>query len=159
MGCDIHMHFEVKIAGVWHHYSAPRVQRSYALFTRMAGVQSVSGVEPIAEPRGLPDDISFLTKLAYEYDGDDGHSHSWLSGKEIEEVCCWNDEWRARQAEALRKEREQAGLTYNGGWYSTHHHEFGYLFGNGWDMGPIEEREGCYPPEIEDARLVFWFDN
>lgn len=27
MGCDIHLHIEVKINGAWEHYATPRVDR------------------------------------------------------------------------------------------------------------------------------------
>jgi hypothetical protein len=36
--------------------------------------------------------------------------------------------------------------------YFTYEDEFGYLFGSGWSEGSKRGR-------IEDARLVFWFDN
>lgn len=61
MGCDIHLHTEVKIGGAWHHYSAPCVPRSYALFGKMAGVRG--GAAPIALPKGLPCFPSYITAL------------------------------------------------------------------------------------------------
>lgn len=60
MGCDIHLHTEVKINGVWHHMGAPSVPRNYRLFAKMAGVRGIE--TPIAEPRGLPGDATLLTR-------------------------------------------------------------------------------------------------
>ncbi len=37
MGCDIHLHTEVKIANVWHRYGCPSVDRNYRVFAKMAG--------------------------------------------------------------------------------------------------------------------------
>jgi len=40
MGCDIHWHSEVKVDGVWHHHSNPRISRDYWLFALLAGVRN-----------------------------------------------------------------------------------------------------------------------
>lgn len=139
MGCDIHLHTEIKVDGKWHHYSQPRVQRDYVLFFKLAGVRGpFDGVNPIAEPRGVPNDLSFTTKFDVDYMGDDGHSHSWLTGDELAEVVRWNDERRVSET---------------GQWFSTEHSFLGYLFGNGWG------RDSEHPKSIEDVRAVFWFDN
>ncbi|KKK61066.1 hypothetical protein LCGC14_3018060, partial [marine sediment metagenome] len=91
MGCDIHAHIEIKVGGEWHHYSQPMVDRDYRLFTRMAGVRK-SDVEPISAPRGLPQDITFTTRFdAEQHWGEDGHSHSWLSCKELAALVEWYD--------------------------------------------------------------------
>ena len=139
MGCDIHAHGEVKIKGVWHHHSHPRIERWYSLFARMANVRNECGIAPISEPRGLPSDISFMTKFDYEWD--QGHSASWLSGAEVEELCNWADTGRKEST---------------GAYSSFQHSTIGYIFGNGWD---IQKYPLDYPEGVEDARLVFWFDN
>ncbi len=107
MGCDIHCHIEIKVEGTWHHYSAPNVDRSYRLFARMAGVRNTGGVKPIAPNRGLPEDMSLVTRLAWSYWELDGHSMSWMTGAEVESLT--ND--------------EENFCAYD---------EFGYLFGNGF---------------------------
>lgn len=145
MGCDIHVHTEVKINGVWHHYGTPYISRSYSLFSRMANVRnSVKGSadydEPISEPRGLPADVSFLTKFTSDDFDSDGHSHSWLSGEEMMGL----EEWYKKQPWADKN---------RGFWgYET----FGYCFGNGWHIAKYPDD---YPQGVEDARVVFWFDN
>ena len=86
MGCDIHLHTEVKIGGVWLHYGCPDVNRNYCVFAKMAGVRNDAGygITPIAAPRGLPKDVSELTAFACELYGEDGHSHSFLTSGEVE---------------------------------------------------------------------------
>lgn len=148
MGCDIHVHTEVKINGVWHHYGCPYVQRIYNLFARMANVRNYedgpSRIKPLSEPRGLPEDATVLTKWDSEHWGADGHSHSWLGAEEIAQVAAFADErgWK------------KTHNGYEGFWESD---MFGYLFGNDWSgfmKYPDERREG-----LEDIRWVFWFDN
>lgn len=141
MGCDIHAHGEVKINGVWHHYSQPRIERWYGLFARMADVRNdpTYGIEPISPPRGIPEDITFITR--FDYEDECGHSGSWLTGKEVEDLCAWVDEQRQKEI---------------GRYYSFQHHCIGYVFGNGWD---VKKYPDDYPKGVEDVRLVFWFDN
>ncbi len=141
MGCDIHLHGEVKINGKWEHWSAPSIPRDYNLFGKMAGVRDCG--PPIVEPRGLPDDASVLTKIAWEHEGEDGHTPSWLSGSEIEEL----EKWYVTSAPP-------------GQWRSLEHHVLGYILGNGWNVAAsVAEGEDTYPAGFEDARIVFWFDN
>jgi hypothetical protein len=149
MGCDIHLHTEVKINGVWHHYGAPCVDRNYRVFAKMADVRnSYSEIEPIAQPRGIPGDATEMTKFDCERWGRDGHSHSWLSAEEIAILYHFiNDElrlkgWRVPEA----------------GWWPEDN--FGYFFGNTWG-GFWEYRDHANsgtPKGVEDVRFVFWFD-
>lgn len=92
MGCDIHMHAEVRGSdGKWepvfpkspHSYwdedRYPRVYdgRNYRLFALLAGVRNDCGVTPIDLPRGKPDDLSEAYESEFDsYFGD--HSFSWL---------------------------------------------------------------------------------
>ena len=144
MGCDIHMHAEVKIRGEWHYYGEIELDRNYAMFTYLANVrperEREDDFEPISEPRGLPDDITFMTRFyAEEVWGVDGHSHSWINSDEIAEYEAFLDRkgW-------LFPEDQFSPIT-------------GYLFGNYW--GPFKEYPHDYPDDLEDVRFVFWFDN
>jgi len=139
MGCDIHPHFEVKVDGVWHHHSVPHFERCYRLFTKMANVRTVDEVEPISEPRGLPEDVSVITRIESKFDN--GHSHSWLNAKEIKELY----EFHISLADNDLKR------------INTSINEWWYLCGNGWEG--FECDSDGYPSEYEDIRLVFWFDN
>lgn len=135
MGCDIHAHVELKINGQWHHYDQPRIQRDYKLFARMANVRNEDGITPISEPRGLPDDITFIVKFDSDHCGSDGHSHSYLTSEEMAEL-----------------DRECQNSDSYADWVT-----FGYLFGGHYCYYfdyPDERTEG-----VEDFRLVFWFDN
>lgn len=142
MGCDIHAHFEIKVNGKWISYTQPRIQRWYDLFSKIAGVRNYGNeIKPITLPRGLPLDVSQMTKLHSDYDGIDGHSHTWLNADEIKELVSW-------------VESNTRDNNWIGEW---EHRELGYLFGNGW--GEWKQYPDSYPNFIEDIRFVCWFDN
>lgn len=148
MGCDIHLHIEVKIDGQWEHYGAPYVSRWYALFAKMAGVRDYANATPISAPKGMPEDVTKLTRIDCEYLGIDGHSHSWLGLDELMQLEDWlkdqRDEW------LTHSDTQSINL--------EHHVLHTYLFGNSFTgprRFPSEERE----PKVQDVRFVFWFDN
>lgn len=140
MGCDIHAHVEVKVGGAWHHYTVLSIKRNYQLFAKMAGVRNYDEVEPITEPRGLPPDLSVLTKIDWDRGEKNWHTPSWLNGSEIEQIIDWH-----------QKQRNNWNLDF-----FQVADQWGYLFGNGYD---IAKYPSDYPKEIQDIRLVFWFDN
>ena len=133
MGCDIHLHIEVKMDGKWHHYNHPDVGGNYALFGLMAGVRGSSSLFPV---RGLPTDATEIVKFDAKCWETDGHTHSYLNGKEIIKLII-----------AMRK------LFIEWKAYKC----FGHLFGN--DFQDFYIYPGDYPPEIQDFRFIFWFDN
>ncbi len=136
MGCDIHLHVEIKVRGEWLHYNQPRIKRDYALFTKMAGVRNYDDeIDPISEPRGIPLDCTKTTQLVCDHWDTDGHSHSWLSYEEISQL----QEWHEKRTDS----------------YFKFYDNFGYMFGNGW-----RSKHRCDDPEfLEDVRFIFWFDN
>lgn len=138
MGCDLHLHTEVKIDGLWIHYSAPNVKRCYKLFALMAGVRNDRGIRPVAQPKGLPENISQVTRLDYELMGKDAHTPSWLSASELVEL-----EKRLNGQFAENEDIE--------------YHLVGYLFRNSWAGFQLYPNDR--PPFLEDVRWVFWFDN
>ncbi len=136
MGCDCHAHFEVKIGNKWEHYSVPNIGRYYKVFEKMAGVRGDVN-NAIAPPKGLPDDISIITKIDANYWKGDAHTHSWLSSKEFNKLYKFHkllivDSWEIDK-------------------------QYGYLFSN--DFGSFKPGAEGYPKKIQDFRLVFWFDN
>jgi hypothetical protein len=140
MGCDIHLFVEVKVNEKWHCYNHPNVYRCYDLFAKMAGVRGEE--TPIATPRGLPSDVTEIVAFASQDYGVDGHSHSYLTSTEIQELEAWAEAWC---------EKYCPGQTF---WFNK---QFGFLFGNsfsGYFKYPNE-----YPNLINDFRFVFWFDN
>lgn len=133
MGCDIHVHVEVKINDKWEHYSAPEVPRNYALFAKMAGVRNSGDIEPISKPKGLPDDLTNTTKRDSLRCDESSHSHSWLDLNELRILQKWI---YAQKSYPL--------------W------DFGQVFGN--NLASFMEARGEFP-EIRDVRAVFWFNN
>lgn len=88
MGTDIHsLVFEKCKNSTEHHIKAVfNISRHYSLFTALAGVRCIEGIEPVAEPRGLPD--WYRPNDAYiasDYPLGD-HSFSWLTLAECEEA-------------------------------------------------------------------------
>lgn len=57
--------------------------RHYLLFSILAGVRNYYHLTPISEAKGLPKDVSLEVKNASDYWGCDGHSHSYLSVREL----------------------------------------------------------------------------
>lgn len=147
MGCDIHVHTEVKINGTWHHYGEPRVQPNHRLFAKMGDVRNDGDIVPLSKNRGVPDDASELTKFcSYEW-GADGHSHSFLNSSEIEELL-----------EFCKKEGFGESDKAAEFWFES---QFGYFFEGPW-QGFYQYVAGSAsgtPSGVEDVRFVFWFDN
>lgn len=149
MGCDIHVHTEVKINGKWHHYSIPSVARMYELFAKLCGVRRNydDEIQPISEPKGLPHDATELTLIDAERWKADGHSHSWLGKDEIRQLEVWYADF-ARKSKIRETDIES---------------QFGYLFGDVWrewnKQPQLSELSRLSRPKVEDFRFVFWFDN
>jgi len=142
MGCDIHLHIEVKLNGNWEHWGNPNIDRDYRLFAVMAGVRNNYKIIPISEPKGLPNDLTRITQYASDYEGIDGHNYSWLNSKEIVKL-------EAYVRRIANKE--------NRWWDLEAHILHSYLLGN--LFGGIETYPEDRPKEITDVRFIFWFDN
>ena len=150
MGTDIHLHTEVKINGKWEHHSNPSIRRRYGLFSFMADVRNVHPscedyIVPLSKPKGLPEDISIVTKVDYDHRSDH-FAPSWLDAQEIGLL----EKWMARHSQELVWEFESWGFLFGNSWA-------GFL---NWKEHPEEYDDYTdeYPPEIEDIRFVFWFD-
>lgn len=140
MGCDIHCHVEVKFHDKWHHYTFLKIPRYYALFARMANVRNYDNeVSPIDQPRGLPTDITDMTRLVYKRWGSDAHSQSYLNSAEVIQLYDWIDQTESFvDGNAIKN-------------------SFGYLFGHYYKSFYMYRYE--FPEELQDFRWVFWFDN
>ncbi len=148
MGCDIHLHIEVKLNGKWEHYAAPYINRWYRLFGAMAGVRN-KDEEPIAAPKGFPSDASELTRIIREDYGADGHTDSWLGHNEIMTL---EDRLRKWQVEDGDKGR---ALEYDLEWGVLHTCLADSSFTAHWRCGDWH----YLPAGVTDVRFVFWFDN
>ena len=135
MGTDIHLHSEIKVDGKWLHYSKAPMDRNYDLFTILGCVRKQNDRAAIVEQRGLPEDISEITRIDMERQAGDAHSFSFLSAAEIARAEEWVDD--------------------NLSW-TTGGKLWGYLFGNSW--GSFIHFRDEVPAAVEDIRFVFWFD-
>jgi hypothetical protein len=139
MGTDARAHIEIKVDGKWELYSSPYIPRNYELFSRMAGVRRVEGIEPISAPRGRPTDLSPITALLL--DDYDGMDESWLSGEELDQII---NEFTTYGGKHFVGYANDAYVGQLG---------FGYLLGNGFN--PKNNRQRF----IQDCRVVFAFDS
>jgi len=148
MGCDIHLHSEVKRKGVWQHHSEAKIKRNYAFFTKIAGVRNdfEGQIQTISAPRGLPIDATELTLLHSEKYGTAGHSHSWLSANEISMLHKW-----------IRYD-DQSKDYFGEHPFKWEHDNLPYFMGN-LMSGFIDFPEDWETYGIEDVRYVFFFDN
>jgi len=94
MGCDIHTYVEIRDKhGRWQAVEPDEPgrrtwawdfeSRSYFCWAMLADVRNYDDIRPIAEARGLPDDLSYEVKEAAKRAEDDAHSHSWFTLQEL----------------------------------------------------------------------------
>lgn len=137
MGCDIHLFTEVKIRGEWLFYGQIHMPRNYELFSLMAGIRG--NRQPIVSPKGIPSDLSCITRIHYMDYKSDLHHASWFNQEEIEKL--------------MKYIRGNEELYFGEKWLYI----IGWLFGNSYHG--IAKYKSDYPDEIEDCRWIFWFDN
>ena len=107
--------------------------RSYFLFGLLAGVRNYS-VEPISQPRGVPDDVSESIKEYYNKWGDDAHTPSWYTLYELKSAQKTLDE------RVLQELIDAIELRY----LQSENYRYNKTL--------TEDEE-------KRIRLVFWFDN
>lgn len=144
MGTTMHAHIEVKKNNTWLHYGAPDVSRNYLLFAAINGEQledfrpSVRDkIIPQASIKGLPDDISDVTKLCHEYDMDRYHVHG-------EGTLTAND---ILNLQNHLYELNEMTLNYQNKWCLE------TLFKTYINDGTIAGHKGW-----DDVRIVFWYE-
>ena len=214
MGCDIHFYVEERRNGVWVsadvwspcEYEKGRMtlknelygDRNYNLFAILAnvrngygfaGVPTGSGFVPIAEPKGLPDDVSPEVKAESDRWNGDGHSHTWLTVREILDYD-WNqktmlsgvvDAENWRRWKAYGKPTEYSGGCWGKDIRNVSESEMEGLVESLKGSPELEnlrttvhwaryyhECMGSFATAVfralhkcapEDVRFVFWFDN
>lgn len=92
MGCDIHPYIEHKTGfrgeERWETYCYGQVQfsRHYDAFALMADVRNYNGIVPVAQPKGIPDNLSWYVDSQFYYRINDeyateqdecGHEHRY----------------------------------------------------------------------------------
>lgn len=135
MGCDIHLHIEVKAFGKWYHYNQPNIKRNYELFGWLGCDR---GDEIMFPEKGIPEDITGSTRLCYAHAKEKYTAHhvSYLTWREIDKLML-----------RLEKESPQNAFDITS--------QFGYLFGNSFDLRWPKDN----PKFLGDVRFIYWFDN
>jgi hypothetical protein len=146
MGISIEVHSEVKMNGIWCHYSAGSFDRDYRLFHKLAGVRTPEGCTdaPISKPKGLPEDASYITRLMAQHRALIGvpvKDVSWLSSEEINEVEEW---YRNNVNHTIALSYQIGGL-------------FGCSFAN-FHPSELSDERNEIPPVVQDIRWIFWFE-
>lgn len=94
MGCNIHLVAQIEddhlydgaIVKKWDTVGDMEIDRDYPLYAAMADVRNRPswGIEPVAQPRGLPTDNAW--SYPFEEDHYTFHHASWLTPDEFEEA-------------------------------------------------------------------------
>ncbi|MEI2465139.1 hypothetical protein [Niallia taxi] len=146
--------------------------RNYYLFSVLANVRNYNSFDYISEPKGLPNDVSSEIKDESDHWGSDGHSHSYLTLRELLSYN-WNKEIIAHDLYGT-EEKAKAELgdkiisSYPNGVFGF---KVEYKESIGETMLDFLEtiesmKKHLYSSDKEywrvtedDIRLVFWFDN
>lgn len=202
MGCDIHLYVEYKktVNGIPDWYSGDYLMvnpyygeedepkynivplyddRNYDLFAILADVRNYCNNKYISLPKGLPDDITKETSEENLYWGNDGHSHSYFTLKELLDFepepikrkgyiskedadkldagiipTCWCI-WTNQKDYVHREWSEQANeLEALINLLKQRAHELGVIYNWEWKYEPNEAIK-----KSKNIRIVFWFDN
>jgi hypothetical protein len=154
MGCDIHIHAERKTSSGGYERIPdlePFGDRRYGTFGFLAGVRNYSGIQPIAEPRGIPEDISSDVATDYNDWGFDAHSASWLS---VDELVPYNYD---QTIEDRRMTRQIAPNLWDGGCTAEPGEGKATTLREFLGEGFFEDIEKLKSSGAD--RIVFWFDN
>lgn len=201
MGCDIHMYVEYKKKFIdqeekWVHgdYFKPNPyfgsehedkfkrmelhgNRNYSLFSTLVGIRDYTdSIKPVSEPKGLPEDASeYVKEASQEWDGD-GHSHSYLTLKEMKEYQLTDPiiPYTGLISPQQLKDFDENGINPQSWCQGTNQ--------EGWERRNWTEKNDSLVPLIEklqkrahelmqydwqaydtandeNVRIVFWFDN
>lgn len=97
MGCDIHGWIEVRQFEFDPKYWTTAVNagmlldRNYDMFGCLFGVRNYTNFKPIANNRGVPDDVSKKVRKEIDDWAGDGHSHSYITYEEMKRIN-WEEE-------------------------------------------------------------------
>ena len=207
MGCDIHLYSEKKVTikddTFWwccdyfkrnpykkYYGDSPKYEhieiygnRDYCLFGALADVRNYYDSIPICEAKGLPDDVSKYVKKQSDRMGVDGHTHSWLTAKELFD---YQKKHKSKHFKGYVSPGDAAVLDSGLGTPSTWCQSTSDLTWKWrewtvegcpmdtlieavkrkmkeefliWDWLSEEEQEERIEENAENFRIVFWFDN
>jgi len=180
MGCDIHIFVERKKNDKWVHYTgkhfssvwghakeekdnSPFDWRSYSMYGFLAGVRH-SYIKPIKEPiYTIPDDTSEYVKKEFERWDGDGHSHSFLTARELlefdynQDLREPNDDFSTNSRKVLfEKKAHRKNTDFDEEEIDKTYYDF---LGGPDSMFFTHVKELAELGEPDDVRIVFWFDN
>jgi len=141
MGCDIHTNTEVKKDWIWENVNfEPFGWRNYNMFSLLAGVRNYGIIKPMAEPRGLPDDVSIEVYEKHREESGDAHSESYLTLRELVEYD-YSKPHIDEYDELITEDDIYTPLNFLSDSY----------------FKDIEELKQY--GDLDNIRVVFWFDN
>jgi hypothetical protein len=157
---DLILHVEVRISeymssheksefiaanagSVWHHYASLWTRRNAAILARLGGPENPKYEKMISRPRGLPDDVSILTRMHAEQTKPTAYDHSWIGAEEISQLAKWWDETAVKEDLKWPEKDFEHGVLHS------------YLWGNSWQGFPSKPEDY---PGIADVRFCYWFD-
>lgn len=119
-----------------------------------AGIKTGEGFVPISEPKDLPIDVSEEVKKESDYWGGDGHSHSYLTLKEL-----LTYDWHGQ---TTKKEGMVTKISY----YEAARDFVDEVIPALKKLVHTSKQDSGFPfleklteEQTEDVRIVFWFDN
>jgi len=204
MGCDIHMFCEESVvingSRLWvsadHFELNPYYRkdgwddereynlvelfgdRNYFMFTSLCGVRDYTELSPkISEPRGVPDDATELVKRECDEIDCDGHSHSFVTLRDVKRFIDLNEPVEPVKVTGLISQKQAEDLDYcnvkpdswcqgtsdktyvRRSWERTGENPLQGLY-----IAMCKRFRKYYPNDIDekdmdDFRIVFWFDN
>ncbi len=144
MGCDIHGFVEINIyvksnfKYQWVVLERLDIPRNYGLFGLMGNEHR--GTKVLFPKRGLPYDLSPEVQIQNTLWGVDGHTHSWLSFKEVS--------WVLGRHKKLFPDH-----------YDSEHYSPIYFQEMFWCENEIKQLEKRIQLSVNDIRLIYWMDN
>ena len=135
MATDIWIHIEhrSKKSGKYVYDFEADGERIYALFGALAGTRG--SIDPIYDPRGLPDEVSPEVLEEFRLFEGDAHTPSWLNTEEFRRCLDVT-------IKTLSKKEDEKNVKT---WLQAYEKIYEYM--------KYSEDEG------EPSRIVFWFDN
>lgn len=155
MGCDIQSFVEVRNNGEWKEVDTDWYKwRDYSVFAFLADVRNYSHIKPISDPRGLPEDVSNSVLREYEDARGWVHTPTYLTLSELLAHDYDQVFWDRRVTKQIGERAwTGAGLAEEGEGSHLSVREFlGEFFFK--EVERLKEYG-----DLENVRVVFWFDN
>jgi hypothetical protein len=153
MGTDIHGFIEARFDdGNWYAVNKIDFNRNYILFGIMAGVRCTELLHQ--KPKGLPEDVSKVTKFYSDDFGKYAHTRSWLTIKEMH--------YHILDAfiNSYDEVRHYSNAKYTYPDLISSMDDFTQALFPYYFEDDLERVWKClHPLELNKTRIVFWFDS